>query len=339
MVVDKSFFMNLALEEAWRYQGLTYPNPAVGCVVVGSNFELLAIEAHHQAGKPHAEVMALQSAYFKLTQDKNILKLQKSSDIHEYLILNHNNRFEGVSLYSTLEPCSHIGKTPSCATLISKLNIKKVFVGSLDTNKIASNGNEILSLNGVDIKSGVLKDECDKLLYPFQKFNSDRFVFFKWAQRLNGSSDDGIVSSTNSRINVHQMRDVCDLLVVGGNTVRVDRPTLDARLVGGKAPDILIYSREKEFDKTIPLFKVEGRKVFIENNLNRLESYKNIMIEGGLNMFKLTKDVVDYHLCYVAPTFGGSNYFQNVKERFEILNLKKVDKDIIIWMKREENAK
>lgn len=132
MVIDNSFFMNLALKEAWKYQGLTYPNPAVGCTIVGQNNELLAVEAHKKAGEPHAEVEALKSAYFKLTNDSKILDLTISSDIHTFLLLNHNNCFKNISLYTTLEPCSHIGKTPSCASLISALGIKKVFVGFND---------------------------------------------------------------------------------------------------------------------------------------------------------------------------------------------------------------
>jgi len=163
---------------------------------------------------------------------------------------------------------------------------------------------------------------------------SVNFVFFKWAQRLNATTDAGNVSSKESRVNVHAMRDVCDLLVIGGNTVRKDRPTLDARLVDGKAPDILILSREKEFDETIPLFCIRGREVFIENNLEKVAEYKNIMIEGSAKMYSLTREITDYYLCYIAPTFGGQNGFNNLEDKFEILNLEKEDTDIITWLKR-----
>ncbi|MEN8304649.1 MAG: dihydrofolate reductase family protein, partial [Campylobacterota bacterium] len=163
-----------------------------------------------------------------------------------------------------------------------------------------------------------------------------KFVFFKWAQRLNATTDDGIISSKESRYNVHAMRDVCDLLVIGGNTVRVDRPTLDARLVDGKAPDILIISKRKDFDRTIPLFSVEGREVFIEDNFSKLESYKNVMIEGSSKMYELTRDMVDYYLCYLAPTFGGKSGFVNLDDKFEILNIQKEIQDIIMWMNRDE---
>ena len=335
MVIDNSFFMSLALKEAWKYQGLTYPNPAVGCCIVGKSGEILAVEAHQKAGNPHAEVMALKSAYYKLTNDSNILDLIDSLDIHLFLLENHNNIFETILLFTTLEPCSHVGKTPSCANLIGSLGIKKVFVGSKDLNPEAASGNKILLKSGVEIENDILKEECDDLLKPFNMWQSKKFVFFKWAQRLNGTTDTGTISSKISRKNVHAMRDICDLLVVGGNTVRMDRPTLDARLVNGKAPDILIISREKEFDESIALFSVPDRKVIISDNLLTCKEYKNIMIEGSSKMYELTSAIVDYYLCYIAPTFGGVNGFENLNDKLKILNIDQVDKDIIMWMKRE----
>ncbi len=334
MLIDNSFYMNLAINEAWKYQGLTYPNPAVGACLVGKNGEVLAVEAHHRSGEAHAEVNALKSAYYKLTKNEYILKLTSSLDIHKYLLSNHNNIFINSKLFTTLEPCSHYGKTPSCASLISELGIKEVYVGSYDTNEVAQKGNAILADNSCVVYTELLQKECDDLLLPFKRSLEDNFVYFKWAQRLNATTDDGNVSSIESRIDVHAKRNVCDLLVIGGNTVRMDRPTLDARLVDGKAPDILIYSREKEFDKSIALFNVKGRKVFIENDFKRLVSYKNIMIEGTSSMYELTRDFVDYYLCYLAPSFGGSNKFDVSEDNFDILNIRQDKQDIIMWMKR-----
>jgi len=311
MKVDNNFYMSLALKEAWKYQGLTYPNPAVGCTILGSHDEILAVEAHHEAGKPHAEVNALKMAYYKLTNNKFILSLKNSADIHNFLIKNHNNIFKNCSIYTTLEPCSKIGKTPACANLISELKIKKIYIGSSDS----------FQDDFENAKFGILKQECDKLLEPFNLWQKDKFIFFKWAQRLDATTS-GKVSSLKSRTNVHAMRNVCDLLVIGGNTVREDRPTLDARLVDGKAPNILIYSRQKEFDKTIPLFHVKNRKVFICDNLDLLNEYKNIMIEGTQKMMELTKDIVNLYLCYL-----------HIDDKFETLNIEKVDEDIISWLK------
>ena len=335
MVIDHSFYMQLALQEAWKYQGLTYPNPAVGCCVVGEHGELLSVEAHHRAGEPHAEVNALQQAYYKLTNDSYILALQDSADIHTHLLSNHNGIFKNAKLYTTLEPCSHYGKTPSCANLIAELGIKEVYVGSNDTNKKAANGSMILSMNDCMVYSEILKDECDALLLPFIKTLSERFVFFKWAQRLNGTTDGGIISSQSSRKNVHAMRDVCDLLVIGGGTVRADRPTLDARLVNGKAPDILILSRSKDFDESIPLFSVAERKVFISDKLEKINEYKNIMIEGSEKMYALTRNIVDYYLCYIAPALDGEEVIKFGTDKFTFLNVDKESEDIIAWMKRK----
>jgi diaminohydroxyphosphoribosylaminopyrimidine deaminase/5-amino-6-(5-phosphoribosylamino)uracil reductase len=335
MVIDENFYMCLALNEAWKYQGLTYPNPAVGSVILSKSGEILAIEAHKKAGLPHAEVEALKYAYFTLSGDKEILELTQSAQIHNYLLQNHNDCFSDATIFTTLEPCSHIGKTPSCATLISKLKIKKLIVGSLDSNEIASGGNKIVQDSGVEIKYGVMQKECDDLLVPFKLWQKEKFVFFKWAQRLNGTIDGGVISSHESRAKVHLMRDVCDLLVIGGNSVRVDRPTLDARLVNGKAPDILIVSKGNDFDKTIPLFSVENRDVIISDNFDILSNYKNIMIEGGEGMFEYSKDIVDCYLTFISPQIGGNNGFVG-NEKFEILNILQEEQDIIMWMKRDK---
>jgi diaminohydroxyphosphoribosylaminopyrimidine deaminase/5-amino-6-(5-phosphoribosylamino)uracil reductase len=334
MVIDKKFYMNLALCEAWKYQGLTYPNPAVGCAIVSKDGEILAVQAHKRAGEAHAEVEALKAAYYKLTNDKKILDITASAEIHTYLLKNHNNRFVGTSVFTTLEPCSHIGKTPSCADLLCKLKIKKLFVGSHDLNEEASGGNEIVKKANIEVESSLLKEECDALLKPFNIWQKERFVFFKWAQRLNGTVDVGVISSQKSRTLVHAMRDVCDLLVIGGNSVRTDRPTLDARLIHGRAPDVLILSRSSEFDKTIELFNVKNREVIISDNFDILKNYKNIMIEGGGNMFELSKNIVDYHLCFLSPQIGGDAGFKSKNEKFDILNVLQDEQDIIMWMKK-----
>jgi len=329
-------YMDLALERAWHYQGLTFPNPAVGACVIGSHGEILGINAHQKAGEAHGEVLALRDAYVLLTKDETIAFTCNAYELHEYLLKNHNNIFHNCSIYVTLEPCSHVGKTPSCASLISALGLKKVFIGQSDTNPSASGGEAILSSKNIIVEKDLEVEKSYDLLYPFLSWQKNSFVTFKWAQRLDGTIDGGTISSHTSREYVHSMRNVCDLLVIGGNTVRVDRPTLDARMVNGKAPDILIYSHNDNFDRDIALFKIANRKVYIENSLDKMKEYKNILIEGGSAMYKSTKEVVDYYLTFISPKSGaGTMSLLNSKDEFKILHVRQLQSDIILWMKRK----
>lgn len=323
--------MGLALDAAWQYQGLTYPNPAVGCAIV-QNGAVIAVGAHAKAGEPHAEVMALKEAYMALSIDRGIEKLTDAGDIHDYLLKHHNGIFLFCDMYITLEPCTHEGKTPACASLIQKMRPKNVYISHYDPNPEATGGAQALVSAGIDVHYGMCEDEGNALLEPFIKWNQKNFVLFKWAQRLDGTVDGGIISDETSRKRVHEIRNCCDLIVIGGNTVRMDRPVLDARLADGKAPDVLIYSRSDDFDQDIPLFGVQGRSVFVESSLDRMNGYKNILIEGGPSMLEATKKIVDRYLCFLAPASGGKVAFSNEAIELEILNTKQLDNDLMIWM-------
>lgn len=300
MVRDEQL-IKIALDHAWSYQGLTFPNPAVGSVITDKNSNIISIGVHEYAGGPHAEVNAIKNAYIKLTNDKTIKKLTTSKDLHEYLYKNHNDIFIDKSIYVTLEPCNHEGKTPPCSNLISKLGFKKIVIGTLDPNKKASGGYERLKNDGLHVKINVGQDECKKLLEPFSIWQKKPFVFFKLALSKNNVISGGTITCKESRTHVHALRAKTDLLLIGGNTVRVDRPTLDARLVDGRAPDVLIYSQQKEFDKDIPLFQVPNRKVFIENNFEKINDYHFVMIEGGIGMLNAIKDKINWYLFYRSP--------------------------------------
>ena len=330
-----SSYLQYALDEAWKYQLLTFPNPAVGAVCIDEYGVILSVGAHKKAGGPHAEVVALRDAYTHLSGDLSIAQCDDSARIHSYLRENHNHLFHTVSMAVTLEPCAHSGKTPSCALLIRDLGIKKLFIACKDPNPVASGGGELLSASGIECEFGVLKEEGDKLLEPFLVWQNKPFVFFKWAQRLDGTIDNGMISSERSREHVHALRDVCDLIVIGGRTIREDRPTLDARLVDGKAPDVLIYSTADDFDRTIPLFSVANRRVFIETSLEKIQEYSLVMIEGGASMMEATREICDWYLCYIAPTLGGgSDNMGSVTEDFEVLSAK-ISDNILLWMRKK----
>jgi diaminohydroxyphosphoribosylaminopyrimidine deaminase/5-amino-6-(5-phosphoribosylamino)uracil reductase len=334
MQINDNFYMKLAIDEAWKYQLLTYPNPAVGCVVV-KNGELLAIEAHKVAGQPHAEINALKAAFLK-KYPNDLLKIKNTShEIHEYLLKNHQGFFEDCELFVTLEPCNHMGKTPSCAVLLKALKPKRVIIGHEDMNKEASGGIQTLKNANIEVTLDCMKKEAYALLYPFIKWNKGTFIFYKMAQTLNGSID-GQVSSKMTQLYVHTLRDKIDCLLIGGNSVRTDKPTLDARYVAGRAPHIFIYSKNKIFDHTIPLFKVPNREVIISDDLFKLLNYKFVMVEGIYPLMNILKDKIDYFVLLVSPKIrNGLNALNELNIDFEIVHENYIGEEKIIFLKRK----
>lgn len=336
MKIDNDFFMKLAIDEAWKYQLLTYPNPAVGCVVVKNDSEILAIEAHKEAGGAHAEVNALKEAYLKYHPNTILKTIKDSFKIHEYLIKNHNGFFNDCTIYVTLEPCNHVGKTPSCANLIKQLKPKKVIIAHKDLNNVAKDGKKTLEEVGIKCELGCMQKEAYDLLFPFIKWNSNSFIFYKMAQTLNGTIDGGKISSNQALAYVHALRDKIDLLMIGGNSVRIDKPTLDARFVAGRAPEVLIYSKNKVFEPSIALFKIPNRKVTISDDLFKLLDYKFVMIEGGYTLLEKLKEKIDYIMLIISPKIkvGLNAINESLDLEFEIIHENYVGPDKIVYLKR-----
>ncbi|KLE11109.1 bifunctional riboflavin biosynthesis protein RibD [Aliarcobacter butzleri L355] len=334
MKIDDNFYMRLAIDEAWKHQLLTYPNPAVGCVIV-KNQRLLAVEAHKEAGMPHAEVNALKTAYLK-DNPNSILKTKNSSfDIHQFLLQNHNGFFNDCEIYVTLEPCNHIGKTPSCANLLKELKPKRIIISVKDPNKQATGGLETLKNENIDVTLGILEKDGLNLILPFISWQNKSCIFFKMAQTLNGSID-GKISSNRALAYVHTLRDKIDLLVIGGNSVRIDKPTLDTRYIQGKNPDIFIYSKNKVFDTNIPLFKIPNRKVLISDDLYKLLDYKFIMIEGVYNLLDKLKERIDFFILIISPKIRkGQNALNEIDLDFEIIHENFIGEDKIVFLKRK----
>jgi len=325
-------YINQAINEAWKYQFLTYPNPAVGACVVKHN-KVLSVQAHKQAGMPHAEVNAIKEAYLELCFNEELNNLTSSNEIHQYIIKNHNNIFNDCVIYVTLEPCNHIGKTPSCANLLKELKFKKVYIGTLDTNKNASGGLSTLKNASIDVE--VLNNQrCSDLLEPFSLWQKDNFRFFKIAMRKDGSVDGGYITSQDSLNLVHEIRTKLDLLIIGGNTVRIDKPTLDSRFAKiNKASNILIYSKQKEFDKEINLFKVPSREVVISSDINHIKANFS-MIEGGYSLLNSIKDDIDMLMVFISHKDKDSKSFDNQSLGFKIVHSYFLNKtDEVVFLK------
>ena len=336
MLNQNSQFMQLAIKEAWKYQLLTYPNPAVGATVVQNNI-VLSVESHKCAGLPHAEVNALKEAYLTKYKNSELVNLTTSHEIHNFLTQNHNDFFKNCEIYVTLEPCNHIGKTPACSILLESIGIKKVYVGTLDPNNEASGGKQRLLNAGIEVEVGICKEQTDELLYPFIKWQNDSFTFFKLAMREDGTVDGGYITTKESLTLVHEIRTKIDLMVIGGQTVRIDKPTLDARFASQNiAPNILIYSKQTEFSKDIPLFNIKNRDVIISSNLELLNKSNFTMIEGGYNLLDRLKDKCDYVVLFVSHKIKSKEIFD-----IETFNYIKVhsyninDDDEIIFLRKK----
>jgi len=328
--MSDEFYMRLALDEAWKYQLLTYPNPAVGAVVV-QNGAILAIEAHQKAGTSHAEVLALLSAYETLSQTTVDFDRFDAQRAHTFLLSLPKGFFSQCSIYVTLEPCAHSGKTPSCASLLAQLELKEVIVGIEDPIVGHGGGAAVIEKQGSKVMTGVLEDVCKALIEPFLIWQKRAFVLFKLAQTTNGRIGGGYLSSQESLTHVHRLRGLCDRLLIGGSTVRSDRPRLDCRFTGAGAPDVTIYSHEKTFDDTIPLFSVPHREVVVTDRLDFLKQPSFVIVEGGEGMLTALKEQIDWLLIYQTPKLSTNDLFYNVRMDLSFLHQAPIGADILIW--------
>jgi len=329
------FYMQLALDKAWKYQLLTYPNPAVGAVVVQDG-KILSVEAHQRTGTSHAEVLVLLGAYEALSGNSIDFDRFDAYKVHTFLLGLPQGFFGACSIYVTLEPCSHEGQTPSCASLLAELTLKEIVIGTKDPIVGHDGGINIVGrgLLSPTIKVGILENKCKALLEPFIIWQKRAFVLFKLAQTSNGRIGGGYLSSQASLTHVHQLREVCGTLLIGGNTVRVDRPTLDCRFTGGKAPDVVIYSREDGLDREIPLFGVADREVRVSDSLEFLEKPSFVLVEGGAGMLEALQERLDWMLIYQTPKLSANQLSYNTPMNLEFLHQSKKDVDLILWSRR-----
>jgi len=332
---SNEIYMQQALKEAWKYQLRTYPNPAVGALVVYDN-EIIAVEAHQKAGTSHAEVLALVKAYESISGKTVDFDRFDAHTAHEFLYTLPEGFFSECVMYVTLEPCSHVGKTPSCASLISQVKPKKVVVATLDPIVGHDGGVERLKEHGIEVEVGVCEEEVNTLIEPFMIWQKRAFVLFKIAQTSNAKIGGGYLSSKASLTHVHQLRAVCSEMLIGGNTVRVDRPTLDCRFTGDSAPDITIFSREDNFDREIPLFSVEGREVKVSSDVD-FSKPSFVLVEGGGEMLRVLREHVDWILQYQTPKLSSHDSAYYVDVELTFLHQEKKGIDLMLWSRIEDN--
>ncbi len=202
-------FMRLALREAKKGLGCTSPNPAVGAVVV-KNGQVVGKGYHQRAGEPHAEINALV--------DAGVAAMD-------------------ATIYVTLEPCNHTGRTPPCTKAILAAGIKRLVVGMADPNPIATGGADFLEAQGMSVTRQVLVDQCQAINRPFAKHVTTGlpWVIMKAGMSLDGriathTGHSGWITNMQSRAAVHRLRDRVDVILVGIGTALADDPSLTTRL-------------------------------------------------------------------------------------------------------------
>ena len=231
-------YMQRALELAELGRGSVSPNPVVGCVVV-HNGTIIGEGWHRQYGGPHAEVDAVHSV-----SDANLGYLAQST------------------VYVTLEPCAHHGKTPPCADLLVAKNVRKVVVASLDTNPlVGGKGIERLRNAGIEVVVGVREAEARWQNRRFFTFTEKQrpYVVLKWAQTADGfiareNHDSRWISNDLSRRLVHQWRGQEDAVMVGTNTAHHDNPRLNVRDWTGRNPVRIVVDRHLRLSPSLHLF-------------------------------------------------------------------------------------
>lgn len=314
-------YIKRCIELAQNGLGTTYPNPMVGSVIVYEG-HIIGEGWHKKAGEPHAEVNAIRSV-----KDKSLLKK--------------------ATIYVSLEPCSHFGKTPPCCDLIIANEIPNVVVGTVDPNeKVAGKGILKLIEAGANVTVGVLEKECNELNKRFFTFHQKKrpYIILKWAESQDGFlSPEKVldqerkpiwITNPYSRQLVHKWRTEEQAILVGTQTVADDNPKLNARDWNGNNPVRIIIDRNNRIDKNSFIFDDSVKTIvfsnedlksstdntsfevidFSKNILPQILDvlYKNqiqsIIIEGGRQTLQ---SFIDENLWDEARIFNGKISFQS----------------------------
>lgn len=284
--MQDEFYIKRCIELAEKAVGKTYPNPLVGSIIV-HNDKIIGEGYHHKAGENHAEINAINSV-----KDKSLISES--------------------TIYVSLEPCAHYGKTPPCALKIKELGFRKVVIGAMDSHdKVNGKGKKIIQDAGIEVVSGVLEKECQNLNKRFFTYHEKKrpYIILKWAESGDGFLDKDFkpFSISNSLVNqfVHQLRADEHAILIGTQTALNDNPSLTVRNIEGTNPvrilidfdlkvprDFNIYNNEaktivinsikEEIQDHIHFIKID-KDNFLEKLMNVLykEQIQSVIIEGG----------------------------------------------------------
>lgn len=250
-------YMKRCLQLARMAKRTARPNPMVGAVVVCEG-KIIGEGYHRKCGEPHAEVNAIHSV-----KEKHLLK--KST------------------IYVSLEPCSHYGKTPPCSELIIQSGIPRVVVGSLDPfPQVSGRGVRMLREAGIEVKVGVLEKECMELNTFFMHFQQEKqpYVILKWAQSKDGYIDKirekfenaALISNPLTQTNVHKLRSEVQAILVGTETALKDNPSLSVRYWSGNNPIRVVLDRNGRLPINLNLFDNTVKTIIFTESKDKLDA-------------------------------------------------------------------
>ncbi|MDD2689384.1 MAG: bifunctional diaminohydroxyphosphoribosylaminopyrimidine deaminase/5-amino-6-(5-phosphoribosylamino)uracil reductase RibD [Candidatus Omnitrophica bacterium] len=298
MKKDHNYFMKLAMKLALKARGRTSPNPMVGALVV-RNSKVVGQGYHAKAGLAHAEVIALDAA---------------------------GKKSKGATLYVTLEPCVHFGKTPPCVDRIIKSGIREVIVGMIDPNPMNNGrGISILRQHRIRVKAGYLEDELKKMNEVFIKYISKKmpFVTVKVAQSLDGkiatkTGDSKWITSDKSRAFAHRLRQDYDAIIVGVNTVLRDNPRLNAWF-SKRHPAKVIVDSQLSIHENANIFSGKGEAIIVtlssspgqetENRQTLGKKAKILEVKGKtgqINLKSMMKKLAQLEIANILVEGGGT---------------------------------
>ena len=290
-------YIRRCIELARNGLGTTYPDPLVGSVIVYDG-KIIGEGWHKKSGESHAEVNAV-----KAVKDKSLLKK--------------------ATIYVSLEPCSHFGKTPPCCDLIIKNNIPNVVIGTVDPNvKVAGNGIKKLIEAGIHVTVGVLEEECNALNKRFFTFHKKKrpFIVLKWAE-----SQDGFIAPTEklekkpvwitnqySRQLVHKWRTEEQAILVGTQTAIDDNPKLNARDWSGKNPIRLVIDQNNRIEKNNHIFDNQAVTIVFSKSIDTIKKENTIfeILDFEKNIAEQIVQILYQHQIQSVIIEGGRQTLQ-----------------------------
>ncbi|MUK89248.1 bifunctional diaminohydroxyphosphoribosylaminopyrimidine deaminase/5-amino-6-(5-phosphoribosylamino)uracil reductase RibD [Ornithinibacillus sp. L9] len=264
-MTSHEFYMDLAIQNAKATKGQTDPNPLVGSVIVNDN-RIVGIGTHLKAGEPHAEIHALRMA---------------------------KEQAKGGTIYVTLEPCSHHGRTGPCAEAIVEAGLKKVVIATLDPNPIvAGNGVKILENAGIEVEVGIGEEESKHMNEVFNKFIVEKkpFVTMKAGTTLDGkvatrTRNSKWITSEESRLDVHQLRSENMAILVGINTVIEDDPSLTSRIPNGRNPIRVVLDSKLRIPLDAKVVTDQEAETWIFTSQQHDSDKKRALVDAGVSVF------------------------------------------------------